>query len=103
MHVLCAVNMPEVELGPVSRETHRLLHFHDNVPGVLAAINTCVGDAECNVTAQHLKTNEHHGYVVLDVERKVSSLSVLISSALLVGVTSSTICSRVGGVVVSSS
>ena len=68
-----AVNMPEVELGPAAKDTHRLLHFHDNVPGVLAAINTCVGDAECNVKAQHLKTNERHGYVILDVERKVGS------------------------------
>jgi D-3-phosphoglycerate dehydrogenase len=65
-----SVNMPEVELGPAEPETHRLLHFHKNVPGVLAAINTCVGDAACNVRAQYLKTDESHGYVILDVERK---------------------------------
>ena len=67
-----AVNLPQVALGPSSRDMHRLLHYHENVPGVLAAINSAVGDLSVNVAAQHLKTDERHGYVILDVERKDS-------------------------------
>jgi D-3-phosphoglycerate dehydrogenase len=67
---LTAVNVPEVELGPPSPERHRVLHFHNNVPGVMAAINQAVGDLDVNIAAQYLKTDEHHGYIILDVERK---------------------------------
>ena len=46
----------------------RLLHIHRNVPGVLAAINECFSRAAVNISAQYLQTNEHVGYVVIDID-----------------------------------
>ena len=53
---------------PIQKDTHRILHIHKNVPGVLTNINSKVSDLNVNITGQYLKTNEEIGYVVLDVE-----------------------------------
>jgi D-3-phosphoglycerate dehydrogenase len=63
-----SVNMPHVQLSEVEGR-HRFLHLHKNVPGVLAAINVIMAKYELNVLAQHLKTNEALGYVIVDVDR----------------------------------
>ncbi|MCP4122669.1 MAG: phosphoglycerate dehydrogenase [Bacteroidetes bacterium] len=59
--------VPAVSL-PVQRNTHRILHIHDNVPGVLSDINSRMSRLNVNIMGQYLKTNERIGYVVLDVE-----------------------------------
>ncbi|MBS1563592.1 MAG: phosphoglycerate dehydrogenase, partial [Bacteroidetes bacterium] len=53
--------------------THRILHIHKNVPGVLSAINTGLSKHHINILAQYLKTNDEIGYVVLDVDKKLSA------------------------------
>lgn len=58
---------------PAQEGTHRILHIHKNVPGVLSAINTQLSKNGINILAQYLKTNEEIGYVVLDVDKKLSS------------------------------
>ncbi len=63
-----SVNMPHVALSEVSGR-HRFLHLHQNVPGVLAAINMIMAKYDLNVLAQHLKTNETLGYVIVDVDK----------------------------------
>lgn len=70
-----AVNVPEVDLpeqlrtdGQNEHRTHRILHFHKNVPGVLGQINAVTAELGVNVNAQYLRTNEDVGYVVLDVD-----------------------------------
>ena len=63
-----SVNMPHVALSEVSGR-HRFLHLHQNVPGVLAAINAIMAKYDLNVLAQHLKTNETLGYVIVDVDK----------------------------------
>ena len=63
-----SVNMPHVELSEVEGR-HRFLHLHRNVPGVLAAINQIMAKHGLNVLAQHLRTNETLGYVIVDVDR----------------------------------
>lgn len=63
-----SVNLPNVSLSEVSGG-HRLLHAHRNQPGVLAALNSVLASAGMNVLAQHLKTDERTGYVVVDVDR----------------------------------
>jgi D-3-phosphoglycerate dehydrogenase / 2-oxoglutarate reductase len=68
---LSAVNFPEVAL-PAHPGQHRLLHIHQNVPGVLSAINQVLSDHEVNVTGQYLQTNSQIGYVVIDVESAYS-------------------------------
>lgn len=57
---------------PALDNTHRILHIHRNVPGVLSAINTQMSNHNINILAQNLKTNEDIGYVVLDVDKKLS-------------------------------
>ena len=51
---------------------HRILHIHQNIPGVLSAINTALSQKGINILAQYLKTNEELGYVVLDINKKLS-------------------------------
>ena len=63
-----SVNMPHVQLSEVDGR-HRFLHLHKNVPGVLAAINAIMAKHGLNVLAQHLKTNERLGYVIVDVDQ----------------------------------
>ena len=61
---------------PLQEHTHRILHIHANVPGVLSEINTSLSGHKINITGQYLKTNEKIGYVVLDIEKKLSKEAV---------------------------
>ncbi len=63
--------VPALSLPPVER-AHRILHIHNNVPGVLSAINTQLSNHNINIVAQYLKTNDEIGYVVLDVDKQLS-------------------------------
>ncbi len=62
-----SVNFPEVQL-PLLQESHRLLHIHRNIPGIMAKINQIFAKHNINVRGQYLKTNETIGYVIVDVE-----------------------------------
>jgi D-3-phosphoglycerate dehydrogenase len=53
-------------------ETHRILHVHNNIPGVLTDINSDLSENGINVVGQFLKTNEDIGYVILDIDRDIS-------------------------------
>ncbi len=66
-----SVTIPAIALPPVA-DTHRILHIHRNTPGVLSAINTELSNNGINILSQFLKTNETTGYVVLDVDKKLS-------------------------------
>ena len=66
-HTVPALAMPPQE------GAHRILHIHRNVPGVLSAINTSLSSNNVNIVGQYLKTNELIGYVVLDIDHKLSS------------------------------
>ncbi len=63
--------VPPIVLPPVEG-AHRILHIHKNVPGVLGAINTTLSKHNINILGQYLKTNDEIGYVVLDVDKKLS-------------------------------
>lgn len=58
---------------PAQEGTHRILHIHNNVPGVLSEINTQLSKHKINIVGQYLKTNDLIGYVVLDIDKKLSS------------------------------
>ena len=64
--------VPALALPP-QEGSHRILHIHNNVPGVLSEINTTLSKNNINIVGQYLKTNEEIGYVVLDVDRQISS------------------------------
>ena len=66
-HTVPGLSLPPQEKG------HRILHVHNNVPGVLSEINTQLSKYNINILAQYLKTNDDIGYVVLDVDRKLST------------------------------
>lgn len=57
---------------PIQEHTHRILHIHKNVPGVLSDINTALSKKKINILGQYLKTNDQIGYVVLDVDTRLS-------------------------------
>lgn len=63
--------IPEMSLPP-QEGTHRILHIHNNVPGVLSEINSTLSEHNINILGQYLKTNDEIGYVVLDLDKKLS-------------------------------
>ena len=67
--------VPPISLPPIDG-AHRILHIHNNVPGVLSAINTQLSQHGVNIVGQYLKTNDQIGYVVLDVDKKLSQQAI---------------------------
>ncbi|MBL8991609.1 MAG: phosphoglycerate dehydrogenase [Phycisphaerae bacterium] len=68
-----SVNMPVVDLpeqpgADEPRRSHRILHLHRNVPGVLGSINGACAALGVNISAQYLQTLGDVGYVVLEVD-----------------------------------
>ncbi|MDT7808756.1 MAG: D-3-phosphoglycerate dehydrogenase / 2-oxoglutarate reductase [Acidobacteriota bacterium] len=69
--------VPPVSLPP-QEGTHRILHIHRNVPGVLGEINSELSGRGVNILGQYLKTNDRVGYVILDVDTALSGEAVRI-------------------------
>jgi D-3-phosphoglycerate dehydrogenase len=67
-----AVNFPSLSL-PAHENSHRILHIHNNIPGMLQQINKVLADDNINVLGQYLMTNESVGYVVLDIAKDGSA------------------------------
>lgn len=65
---LSAVNFPEVSLPLHGGSTSRLLHIHENRPGILTALNQIFAEQGINIAAQYLQTTAQMGYVVIDVD-----------------------------------
>lgn len=65
---LSSVNFPEVSL-PENKGASRYMHIHINKPGVLTSLNKVFMQDGVNIVGQYLQTNEHVGYVVIDVEK----------------------------------
>ena len=70
-----SVNFPGVAL-PEHSGSHRLLHIHNNVPGMMSAINNIFSENNLNVSAQYLQTNDAIGYVVIDIDAEYSDLAL---------------------------
>jgi D-3-phosphoglycerate dehydrogenase len=64
-----SVNFPNLQL-PVLQNAHRLIHIHENRPGILAEINRILAGHDINIEGQYLKTNETIGYVITDIDKK---------------------------------
>ncbi len=64
-----SVNFPNLTL-PTLENAHRLIHIHNNVPGILAKINKVLADHGINIVGQYLKTNEDIGYVITDINKE---------------------------------
>jgi len=70
-----SVNFPEVAL-PSHPGQHRLLHIHQNIPGVMSHINKVFADNQINISGQYLQTDSRIGYVVIDVDAEYSELAL---------------------------
>jgi len=66
-----SVNLPTIAL-PVAAGTHRLVHLHHNVPGVLASIDRVLAEHGVNVEGQLLRTRDEYGYVLTDIVPRYS-------------------------------
>ncbi len=70
-----AVNFPEVAL-PEHPGKNRILHVHENRPGILSAINQVFAENGINIAGQYLRTDEKVGYVVIDIDAASSQLAL---------------------------
>jgi D-3-phosphoglycerate dehydrogenase / 2-oxoglutarate reductase len=66
-----SVNLPGIAL-PTPAGSHRLVHLHHNVPGVLASINGVLAQHGVNVEGQLLRTRDELGYVLTDIGTEYS-------------------------------
>ena len=64
-------SIPSLALPP-QEGAHRILHIHQNVPGVMSQINATLSKNNINILGQYLKTNDTIGYVVLDIDKSIS-------------------------------
>jgi len=64
---MSSVNFPNLQLQRV-RDGHRIIHIHENIPGIMAKINSTFAERNINIVSQLLKTNENLGYVITDVK-----------------------------------
>jgi D-3-phosphoglycerate dehydrogenase len=67
-----SVNLPGVRV-PEIQGAHRLLHIHQNIPGIMARINNIFSRFNINVVGQYLKTNHEIGYLVTDIDKEYNS------------------------------
>jgi len=64
-----SVNLPEIQL-PELQNAHRLIHIHENKPGLLAQINAVLAARGINIVGQYLRTNDEVGYVITDISKE---------------------------------
>ncbi|WP_074012352.1 phosphoglycerate dehydrogenase [Candidatus Sodalis sp. SoCistrobi] len=79
---LSAVNFPEVSLPEHGERVSRLLHIHENRPGVLTRINQIFAEQGINIAAQYLQTTPEIGYVVIDVETAAEDTALQLMKAI---------------------
>jgi D-3-phosphoglycerate dehydrogenase / 2-oxoglutarate reductase len=87
-----SVNLPGVTL-PALSGTHRLVHLHQNVPGVLASINRVLAEHGVNVEGQLLRTKDEFGYVLTDIGSEYSEAVLAELRAMPVTISLRTLCS----------
>jgi D-3-phosphoglycerate dehydrogenase len=65
---LLSVNLPQAHLE-WEEGSYRLMHIHQNVPGILRAINDILADRDINIERQALNTRGTLGYAIYDINR----------------------------------
>jgi D-3-phosphoglycerate dehydrogenase len=65
---LLSVNLPQCHLD-YEPGSHRLMHMHHNVPGILRAINDILADRGINIERQVLDTRGPLGYAIYDINQ----------------------------------
>jgi D-3-phosphoglycerate dehydrogenase len=62
-----STNFPNLQLPKIAG-SHRLIHIHKNVPGIMAKITKVMAKHEINIVGQFLMTNPQIGYVITDID-----------------------------------
>ncbi|MGA7078864.1 MAG: phosphoglycerate dehydrogenase [Terriglobales bacterium] len=65
---LLSVNLPQCHLD-YEPGSHRMMHMHHNVPGILRAINDILADRGVNIDRQVLDTRGSLGYAIYDINK----------------------------------
>lgn len=75
---MLSVNLPHCQLE-LAEDSHRLMHIHRNVPGILRAINQILAERGINIERQVLDTRGPLGYAIYDIDRRCDAelISVL--------------------------
>jgi D-3-phosphoglycerate dehydrogenase len=60
-------NFPNLQLPRIDK-AHRLIHIHQNIPGIMAQLNTIFAKHNINISAQFLMTNAEIGYAITDID-----------------------------------
>ena len=66
-----SVNFPQTEL-PHQPNSHRFLHIHKNISGVIAGISRVLAYNDLNITGETLRTTQESGYALFDVNRALT-------------------------------
>ncbi len=66
-----SVNLPGLK-ALVPENMHRVSLIHQNVPGVLAKVNTYFAESGINIGGQHLSTSGEVGYAIVDTDVPVA-------------------------------
>ncbi len=62
-------NFPNLQLPKIA-DSHRLIHIHKNVPGIMSQITKVMARHHINIVGQFLMTNPKIGYVITDIDTK---------------------------------
>ncbi len=82
----CSVNFPSIDPRAL-KDVPKIIHIHDNKPGIIGTVTRILGDHDYNICGQLLGTNDHLGYVIIgvtvlpeqDVIQKLSAVPSTIS------------------------
>lgn len=66
-----SVNFPQTEL-PHQANSHRILHIHKNIAGVIAGVSRVLASHDYNITGETLRTTQELGFALFDVSGAVS-------------------------------
>ena len=64
-----SLNLPSISLTKRAH-THRLVHIHQNKPGIIAKIAHILSEHNCNIESQRLQTKGEIGYLITDIDKK---------------------------------
>lgn len=63
-----SVNFPDIQL-PTFHDAHRLIHIHEDHPGMMATIAQVLSEHGINIVGQFLKTSGGIGYLITDISK----------------------------------
>jgi D-3-phosphoglycerate dehydrogenase len=66
-----SVNFPQTELPP-QPNSHRILHIHKNISGVIAGISRVLAYNDLNITGETLRTTQELGFALFDVNKTLT-------------------------------